>query len=436
MVTVEQQTATLGRHSNFLMLWSSETISQFGTQFSGIGIPFTAALLHATALQYGILFATAQLAFPLFALFIGVYVDRHRRKRIMVTANIGRGILLGLVPLAFVTGTLSPIGMPLLYAISFLVGVLTVFFDVSYQAILPSIVDRNQLAEGNRRLEASRSSAQVFGPGIAGIVVQIITAPVAIAIDAFSYLGSASFLSRLRSKETVTPSPHSVMHDLMEGLRVVLKDRLLRSIAGSTATSNLFTSALFTAAFAYLVTQLGFTAGLFGIVSTIGGTGALLGVYVSTRLAKRMGVGLAIVLSMLVGGLGAAPYLLIGPSLTSPVLKIGPLWALGTLQFDMNSILLMVIFFVTAFGSVVYNINQVSLRQAIVPLRLQGRMNASMRWIVWGTPPVGSFLGGILSALLGPTTAIAIGVVGGSLAFLWVLLSPVRSLKEIPEPME
>src|SRR5439155_27324821 len=144
----------------------------------------------------------------------------------------------------------------------------------------------------------------------------------------------------------------------------------------------------------------------------------------------------SIVVSMIAGGLGATPFLAVSPSLGYSVLKVGPLWILGTVQFDMNSALLMVAFFITAFSSVVYNINQVSLRQAIVPLRLQGRMNASMRWIVWGTLPLGSFLGGILSALLGPTTAIAIGVVGGSLAFLWVLLSPVRSLKEIPEPME
>ena len=435
-IAVEAEKQSLWHHPNFPKLWASETISQFGTQFSGLGIPFTAALLHATKLDYGILFGSAQLPFALFALFVGVFVDRHRRKRIMVSANIGRGILLGLIPLAFVTGWLGRLGMPLLYTVSFLVGLLTVFFDVSYQAILPSLVERSQIAEGNRRLETSRSTAQVFGPSIAGIVVQIITAPVAIAIDALSYIGSASFLSLIRSEETIQARAHSVMHDLKEGLHVVLSNRLLRSIAGSTGTSNLFSNALFVSAFAYLVNELGFTPGLFGLIFTLGSTGALLGVFVSSKLARRIGVGRAIVVSMIAGGLGATPFLAVSPSLGYSVLKIGPLWILGTVQFDMNSALLMVAFFITAFSSVVYNINQVSLRQAIVPLRLQGRMNASMRWIVWGTLPLGSFLGGGLAELFGSRTAIGIGVIGGAMAFLWVLLSPVRSLETIPEQLE
>lgn len=435
-IAVEAEKKSLWHHPNFPKLWASETISQFGTQFSGLGIPFTAALLHATELDYGILFGSAQLPFALFALFVGVFVDRHRRKRIMVFANIGRGILLGLIPLAFFIGWLNRLGMPLLYAVSFLVGLLTVFFDVSYQAILPSIVERDQISEGNRRLEASRSTAQVVGPSIAGVAVQIVTAPVAIAIDALAYIGSASFLSRIRTEETVQATPHSVMHDLREGLNVVLKNKLLRSIAGSTGTSNLFSSALFAAAFGYLVNQLGFTPGLFGLIFTLGSTGALLGVFMSSRVAKRIGVGPAIVVSMLVSGLGAIPYLVVGPSLGISLLKIGPVGALGTLQFDLNSVLLMLSFFIGAFSSVVYNINQVSLRQAIVPLGLQGRMNASMRWIVWGTLPLGSFLGGGLGTLLGPRIAIEIAVVGGALAFLWVLLSPVRSLETIPEQLE
>jgi len=434
MANTEQQTVTLGRHSNFLMLWASETISQFGTQFSGLGIPFTAVLLNATALQYGILFGTAQLAFPLFALFIGVYVDRHRRRRIMVSANLGRGLLLGLIPLAFFTGTLNQLGMPLLYTVSFLVGVLTVFFDVSYQAILPSIVDRNQLVEGNRRLEASRSTAQVVGPSIAGIVVQIITAPLAIAFDALSYFGSASFLTRIRSEETVQPSTRSVWHDLREGLQVVLKDGRLRSIAGYTATFNFFSNALFAAAFLYLVQQLKFSPGLFGLIFSVGSTGAFVGIFLSSRLAKSLGVGPAIVLSSVIGGLGATPYLIASPSLSFSILKV-ELPFTGTFQLDMNGLLLMLGSFVTSIGVVVYNVNQVSLRQAMVPLRLQGRMNASMRWIVWGTLPAGSFAGGILGTILGLRPAIAIAVVGGSVAFLWVLLSPVRSLKTVPEPM-
>jgi len=305
---------------------------------------------------------------------------------------------------------------------------------VSYQAILPSIVDRNQLVEGNRRLEASRSTAQVVGPSIAGIVVQIITAPLAIAFDALSYFGSASFLTRIRSEETVQPSTRSVWHDLREGLQVVLKDGRLRSIAGYTATFNFFSNALFAAAFLYLVQQLKFSPGLFGLIFSVGSTGAFVGIFLSSRLAKSLGVGPAIVLSSVIGGLGATPYLIASPSLSFSILKV-ELPFTGTFQLDMNGLLLMLGSFVTSIGVVVYNVNQVSLRQAMVPLRLQGRMNASMRWIVWGTLPAGSFAGGILGTILGLRPAIAIAVVGGSLAFLWVLLSPVRSLKTVPEPM-
>src|SRR5256886_13481999 len=156
METETERRPSLWHHPNFLKLWTSDTISQFGTQFSGYAIPFTALLLTKDPLAFSILNVSAFIGFPLFALFIGVYVDRHRRQRIMTLANVGRGIFLGLIPLAALTGTLIRAGMPLLYLVSFMVGLLTVFFDVSYQAILPSLVDRSQLVEGNSKLEWSR----------------------------------------------------------------------------------------------------------------------------------------------------------------------------------------------------------------------------------------------------------------------------------------
>src|SRR6266566_1354866 len=376
MGTETERPTSLWHHPNFLKLWTSDTISQFGTQFSGYAIPFTALLLTSDPLAFSILNASAFIGFAVFALFIGVYVDRHRRQRIMTLANIGRGIFLGLIPLAAVTGTLTRAGMPLLYFVSFMVGLLTVFFDVSYQAILPSLVDRSQLVEGNSKLEWSRSGAQVVGPGMAGLVVQAVYPPLAIAIDATAYMASASVLSRLKQDEVIKPSATSVWHDLKEGLAVVLKDKRLRSIAGSTATSNFFSNAIFSILILYLVRQLGYTAAATGI----------------------------------------------------------PL--LGTFRLDFNALMLMVGGFVTSIGVVVYNINQVSLRQAIVPKSIQGRMNASMRWIVWGTIPAGAIAGGVLAEVFGLREAIVIGVIGGIFSFLWVFLSPVRSLKHVPEAME
>ncbi len=436
METETERPTSLWHHPNFLKLWTSDTISQFGTQFSGYAIPFTALLLTSDPLAFSILNASAFIGFAVFALFIGVYVDRHRRQRIMTLANIGRGIFLGLIPLAAVTGTLTRAGMPLLYVVSFMVGLLTVFFDVSYQAILPSLVDRSQLVEGNSKLEWSRSGAQVVGPGMAGLVVQAVYPPLAIAIDATSYMASASVLSRIRQDEIIKPSTASVWHDLKEGLAIVLKDKRLRSIAGSTATSNFFSNVIFSILILYLVRQLGYTAAVVGTIFLIGGLGAFGGIALSSRLTRLFGVGPVIIAGMILGGLGTIPYALANSSLSAPIFSATGIPVLGSFRLDLNALILMMGGFVTSIGVVVYNINQVSLRQAIVPKSVQGRMNASMRWIVWGTIPAGAIAGGVLAEVFGLKEAIVIGVIGGIFSFLWVFLSPVRSLKRVPEPME
>jgi MFS family permease len=226
------------------------------------------------------------------------------------------------------------------------------------------------------------------------------------------------------------------MHDLKEGLSVVLKDARLRSIAGCTSTANFFSSALFAILILYLVRQLNFTAAVIGLIFTIGSTGAFVGIALAGRLAKRIGVGPAIVSSILFGGIGSLPFYIMNPSLGIPLLNLESVPLLGSFRLDMNGLLMMIAIFAGGITNVVYNINQVSLRQALVPVRLQGRMNASMRWIVWGTIPAGSLAGGILGSLLGLRPAIAIAVLGASLAFLWVFLSPLRSLKKIPDPLE
>ena len=436
METETERPTSLWHHPNFLKLWTSDTISQFGTQFSGYAIPFTALLLTSDPLAFSILNASAFIGFAVFALFIGVYVDRHRRQRIMTLANIGRGIFLGLIPLAAVTGTLTRAGMPLLYVVSFMVGLLTVFFDVSYQAILPSLVDRSQLVEGNSKLEWSRSGAQVVGPGMAGLVVQAVYPPLAIAIDATSYMASASVLSRIRQDEIIKPSTASVWHDLKEGLAIVLKDKRLRSIAGSTATSNFFSNVIFSILILYLVRQLGYTAAVVGTIFLIGGLGAFGGIALSSRLTRLFGVGPVIIAGMILGGLGTIPYALANSSLSAPIFSATGIPVLGSFRLDLNALILMMGGFVTSIGVVVYNINQVSLRQAIVPKSIQGRMNASMRWIVWGTIPAGAIAGGVLAEVFGLREAIVIGVIGGIFSFLWVFLSPVRSLKDVPEPTE
>jgi MFS family permease len=362
METATVQKETLWRNPNFLRLWTSETISQFGSQFTGLALPLTAIIiLNADSIQLGILNFAGSVPWLIFGLLIGVWVDRHRKQRIMVTSNILRGSLLALIPIAAVLGIITKLGIPFLYALSFFIGFLQVFFDVTYQSFLPSLVRRDQLVEGNRNLEASRSTAQVAGPTIAGIVISIITAPIAIAIDACSFFASAFALGRIEHEEVIDReiSKPSVSADIKEGLNVVLSDRRLRMIAGSTGTSNFFSTALGTIFLLYLVVPspagLGVSKDLAGvtagIIFSVGSIGALVGVVIASRLAKTIGVGPAIIASALVGGLGAIPYYLSG-SLTA-----SPLFSLVGLSVNYSMLSIMAGQFVSFIGVVVYNIN-------------------------------------------------------------------------------
>ncbi len=241
------QRETVWRNSNFLKLWTSETISQFGSQFTGLALPLTAIIiLNANSTELGILVFAGSIPWLVFGLLVGVWVDRHGKKRIMVTSNILRGSILALIPIAAVVGIITKLGIPFLYAVSFSVGFLQVFFDITYQSYLPSLVRRHQLVEGNRNLQASASTAQVTGPTIAGIIVSVVTAPIAIAIDAASFFASAFTLSRIDHDEVLELNivKPSMKADIREGLHVVFSDRRLRAIAGSTGTSNFFSTAL------------------------------------------------------------------------------------------------------------------------------------------------------------------------------------------------
>jgi MFS family permease len=441
MKTETIEKPSLWHNHNFVSLWTSETISQFGSQFTGLALPLTAVIiLGATVFELGILNFIATVPWLLFGLFVGVYVDRHVKKRIMVTANVLRGSLLALIPIMAVLGFITRLGLPFLFGLTFLIGFLQVFYDVTYQSYLPSLVGREQLVESNRNLQASASTSQVAGPTIAGIVISILTAPVTIAIDACSFFASAFSLRRIDHQEVIEENfeERSVRSDIREGLNVVFSDSRLRMIAGCTGTSNFFSNAFVTLTPIFFLTStpigLGVSAPLLGvtlgIIFSVGSIGALVGVAIARPTASKIGVGPAIILSSLIFGLGGLPYYLSGSLVANPLLTI---FGLG---INWWIIAIMAGQFAISIGVVVYNINQVSLRQAIVPIRLQGRMNATMRFLVWGTIPLGALTGGLLGTFLGLRTAVGISILGLSLAFLWVLLSPVRSLKEIPESME
>jgi MFS family permease len=413
----ESDTAKLGsrslfKHFDFIKLWSAETFSVFGVQFSGLAIPWIAAkILNAGTFEVGVLYALPTVPFLVFGLFVGVWADRSRRRPIMIMSDIGRALALATIP---ITVLLFGPSMIVLYIVSFSVGTFTVFDDVSSYAYLPSLVDSDQLVEANSKMETSRASAQVAGPGLAGIMIQIVTAPIAMIVDVVGYLGSAGFLSMIRKEE-----PHikqkedaSVVKDVKEGLTVVFSNRSLWSIAGATGTANFFSSALGAPYLLFVIQELGLSSPQLGLVFTLGAVGALVGAFSASRVAKTLGVGRTIVISIFAGGISPIAVYFANPSFNLPLLILAS--------------------FLGSMGSVIYNVNQVSFRQAIVPLELQGRLNATMRFLVWGTIPIGSLIGGVLGEILGLRTAIGFFALGGALAFLWVLLSPVRRITEIP----
>ncbi len=394
-----------------MKFWTGQTISVFGSQFSGLAIPYAAqVILHATPLEFGILGSLGNLAFLLFSLPVGVYVDRHRRRRTMIYADLGRASMLAFVPLSAFLGFIS---MSLFYVVSFVVGLLTVFFEISYQSYIPSLVRHSQLVEANGKLEATRAISTGAGPFIAGIVIGIVTAPVACIADTLGYLSSAGFLSWMRRAEAaIEQSTKSTVNDMREGLRIVLGERRLWQIAACTSTSNMFSGGIFAIAVPYFVQAFGLDSLQIGVLFSVSAVGGVMGALVASRIADRIGVGSSIILNAFLFGL---------PS-------IGLYLAAG--QFAPVPIGLSL--FVTGFGVVVYNVNQVSYRQALVPKDLQGRMNATMRFIVTGSIPIGALIGGILGQAFGYREAVGICVVGLSVAFLWVLFSPIRHVKVMP----
>jgi MFS family permease len=407
----------LWRHPEFVKLWTGQTISQFGTQVSELAIPLTGALvLNASPVEMGLLGAFNFAPFLLLSLFAGVWVDRMRRRPVLIVADIGRVLLLGSIPAAALLGVLR---MEQLYVVGLLTGALTVFFDVAYQSYLPVLVSREHLVEGNSKLEVSRSVAQIAGPGIAGALVQVASAPVAVLVDSLSYVASVMSLLFIHTVEPppVTADEHAGMWvQLREGLGVVVGNPLLRSIAGCTATSNLFGNAMQAVYVLFLTRDLGLEPAAIGLVYALAGPGALLGAVTAGPLARRLGLGTAIIGSILLTGLA---------NLLVPVSILGGNAAVSTG-------LLMVASFVSGLGNPIYNINQVSLRQTITPDHVQGRMNASMRFIVWGTIPIGALLGGGLGQVIGVFPTVVVMVVAGLLAPAWVAFSPVRDLRAQP----
>jgi MFS family permease len=402
----------LWHHLEFRRLWAGETVSQFGTMISQLALPLVAILVvHASTFEVGLLTALETAAFLAVGLPVGAWVERMRFRSVLIVNDLIRAAAAGSIPLAQLMGVLT-IGQ--LYVVAVVTGVCTVFFDVAYQSYLPQLVDRKLLVEGNAKLQASESVSQIAGPSIGGLLIQALTAPYAVLIDALSFLWSAGWVTAITARP---PRPErkpgrNLRREIGDGLRFVLGNRLLRAIAMCTGSFNLFSSMIFAVFYVLLARDLHVSAGVIGLITSTSAIGGLIGSLVASRFTARVGQ---------------------GPAIWISAAAIGPCgFVTPFVRHDWTLALLAVAQIVMSLGNVVYNITQVSFRQGLCPPELLGRMNATMRFLVWGTMPLGGLLGGVLGSTIGVRQTLLVAAVGGSLAFLPVFLSPLRRMRELP----
>ncbi|HEY6313069.1 MAG TPA: MFS transporter [Streptosporangiaceae bacterium] len=404
----------LWRHRDFLLLWSGQTVSEMGSAVTVLALPLTAVVvLHASTFQVGLLSSAATLAFALIALPAGALVDRRAKRRLMIWCDLARMLIIGSVPVAAALGALT---LGQLYAVAVTAGVCTVFFDVSYQSYLPGLIAKEDLVEGNGKLGATQSFAQLVGPGLGGGLVGLFGAARAMSADAISYVVSVASLAAIRAREQ-PPEPDQrqpLRKEIAEGLWFVLRHPILRKIVACTGTANLFGAMAMALEIIFLVRLLHVRPADTGLLIAAASLGGVAGGALSGRLSRRIGSARIIWVSILVLSL---------PQLLVPLAEPG--WRVAAFVVGLAGFW---------FSAVIYNVAQVSYRQAICPPRLLGRMNAAVRWIVWGTLPLGGVLGGALGTVLGVRPTLWIAFTGSWLAGWWVFFSPLRHMRDVPDP--
>jgi MFS family permease len=403
----------LWRHPDFMKLWAGQTISVFGSLITTFALPVVAILtLHASPLQITLLSAAEYAPGLVVSFFAGAWVDRLRRRPILIAADVGRAALLATIPAAALLGVLR---IEQLYVVALLVSVLAVFFDVAYRSYLPSLVKREELLEGNSKLGASASVAEVAGFGLGGVLVQTLTAPVTMLFDALSFLVSAGSLAIIRQQEPA-PAPSdeqsNAWRDIMQGIRLLVSNPILRASAATSGTFNLFRNMVGVVIMLFFLRELNLQPIVLGPLSALGGVSAFVGALLAERLTRRWGVGRTLPGGLLITGLMTFLVPLAG----------GPL--------------LLVLGLLGDGAATIYEINQLSLLQAITPDRLQGRINASHRFIEWAAMLVGLLVGGVLGQWIGLRPTLFVASAGITLSGLWLVFSPVRRLHDYPTPAE
>ena len=405
---------------DFRLLWTAETVSSFGSQITGVALPLTAvARLHATPFEMGVLTAASTLP-NLFSFYFGALVDRVRRRRtLLVLTDLIRMVLLGLIPIAAITGFLS---VGLLMSIAFAAGTASLCFGITWGAYLPSVVPADGLVAANSKLQASMTMAGLAGVSLAGVLVQIFGAPNAMAIDAASFGASAWFLALMRhrasGKEPAGHDEQGMWHQIVAGLRYSLAEPRIRAIAAASANLNLFSSIALGLAIFYLKNVLGMPPSLIGFLFGIWGAGGVVGALLAPALGRRFGEGRAIIGASVVFSLGMLAY---------PPVR-GPIW------FEATTLAMANLLF--GFAVFVFDVHVAALRQRITPDHMQGRSAATMALVTQGVKPIGALAGGVLGQTAGVRDALWIAAAGALSTVLWTYASPLRAKENQPQPAE
>jgi MFS family permease len=396
------------RETEFRRYWSAQTISTFGDQVSGIAIPLTGVLvLHATAADMGYLTALVWLPSLLFGLHAGAWVDRRgHRRATMIAADLGRFALLASLPAAYVLHVLT---LAQLFAVAFGAGLLSVFFAVSEFTLFVAVVPADRYLEGISLIFTSRALSSVGGPSVGGLLVQVLSAPAAIAADALSFLGSAFFLNRIRPAEA--PSDGGGKGAVTAGARFIARSPIVRASLVAVAIINFFTLMFSALYMLYAVRVLHISAGLIGLVLGVAAVGGVIGAAVTKRIADRIGVGWAYAAGC---GLYTAPLLLVPLAGGPKPLILGTLFAAE---------------FLSGFGVMMLDISVGSILAAVIPDQVRSRVMGAYRAMNFGTRPVGALLGGVLGTLIGLRPALWVAAAGGILGFLVLLPSPLPAFK-------
>ena len=402
------------RDRDFVRYWAGQTVSQVGSQVTALALPLVALFqLGASSTAVGLLLAVEFVPYLLLTLPVGLLADRRRRRPLMIGADLGRAVLLALVPLGMLLDLLS---LPLLGAIALGAGALTVVFDVCYQSVLPGLVKREQIQQANGGLEASRAAASVAGPGLGGALVSLLRASGAVVVDAASFLVSAACLLSIRGPEPAPepPSGPRGLGALLVGWHQVRRSPLLRPNTAYMAASNLCGSAFGPVLIVFEVRELRLQGLAIGAVAMVGNLGFLAGTFVTRRLGVRIGIGPVICLASAIGAAGMMIMALAPRGGAVPVLIAGQV--------------------VMGGGIALFNLQSLSLRQAITPAGLLGRVNAVVRLVGWGTIPVGAAIGGWLGGAIGLRPVLALCAIGSMLSTALPLFSAVRRIDQTPAP--